>query len=238
MVRDNAIEGLLELVFPPACVACDDVLSGPGFFCDDCAALTEEIPSVHCERCAEPGCFPEGRCPACARRAPAFSKAWAPYEHSGSMARAIHRFKYEDHPELSRPLGRLLAWSARTVWPGLAGAICPIPLHESRFRERRFDQAALLAAEVAQATGRPLRDGWLERRRATERQVGLTHAARAENVRGAFRGAPEVRGQAVVLIDDVLTTGATADEAARVLLSSGAVTVSVLTLARAQRESP
>lgn len=231
------MDGLFDIVFPPSCVACDEVLPGQGFFCEGCEPLTEQTPSVHCARCAEPGRFSADLCPACTRRPPEFARAWAPYEHLGAVARAIHRFKYEDHPELSRPLAGLVAATSRAALDALPGALCPIPLHEGRFRARRFDQATLLAVELAKVTGRRLEDGWLTRVRATEQQVGLSDLAREANVHGAFSASPAAKGKAVVLVDDVLTTGATAREAARALLAVGAEEVFVLTLARAKRLS-
>lgn len=230
------MDALLEVLLPSSCVACDDVLPGPGFFCADCAALVEETPTVACARCAEPGRFDGGLCPHCRAAPRDFARAWAPFEHSGSVARAIHRFKYEDHPELARPLGGLLAQRAQRVLAEMPGALCPVPLHVTRFQERRYDQASLLAVALARATGRPLQDTWLERTKATARQVGLSDQARAANVEGAFRATAEVQGQDVVLVDDVFTTGATARAAARALTQAGARTVSVVTLARATRE--
>lgn len=118
----------------------------------------------------------------------------------------------------------------------VTGPLVPLPLHTGRFRERGYDQATLLAVELGAVLKRPVRDGWLERTRATERQVGLHEDARDANVRGAFTASPDVRGQELVLVDDVYTTGSTASEATRTLLAAGAARVFVLTLARARRE--
>lgn len=230
------MEGLLELIYPPACVACDEVLPGHGFFCGDCEPLVLETPTPHCRRCAEPGAFPRATCPRCESRPPPFARAYAPFEHDGAVAKAIHRFKYEQRPDLARPLASLLARSATGFLKDVTGPLVPLPLHTGRFRERGYDQATLLAVELGAVLKRPVRDGWLERTRATERQVGLHEDARDANVRGAFTASPDVRGQALVLVDDVYTTGSTASEATRTLLAAGATKVSVLTLARARRE--
>jgi ComF family protein len=230
------LDALADIVFPPVCVACDAVLPGPGFFCEACRPMVEQTPSPRCARCGEPGRFDKGACPRCAARAPEFHTAFAPFEHAGALARAIHRFKYEDHPELARPLAHLMAQAAPEALEALPGTLVPVPLHEARFRERKFDQATLLAVELAKVLKRPLEDAWLTRARATERQVGLSDSAREANVRGAFTAAPHAKGQQVVLVDDVFTTGATARAAAKALLDAGAAQVSVLTVARAFRE--
>jgi len=230
------MEGLLELVYPPACVACDEVLPGAGFFCEGCAGLVLETPTPHCRTCSEPGAFPSARCPRCESKPPPFTLAYAPLEHDGSVAKAIHRFKYEQRPDLARPLASLLATTAKAFFRDVPGALVPLPLHTGRFRERGYDQATLLAVELGSVLKRPVHDEWLERRRATERQVGLSEEARDANVRGAFWASPAVKGQEVVLIDDVYTTGSTAAEATRTLKAAGATRVFVVTLARARRE--
>lgn len=230
------MEGLLELVYPPACVACDEVLPGAGFFCEGCAPLVLETPTPHCRRCAEPGAFPGGVCPRCEGRAPPFARAYAPFEHDGAVAKAIHRFKYEQRPDLARPLASLLAKAATAFLRDVRAPLVPLPLHTGRFRERGYDQATLLAVELGSVSKRPVKDDWLERTRATERQVGLHEDARDANVRGAFASPPAVKGQEVLLVDDVYTTGSTVSEATRTLLAAGATRVFVLTLARARRE--
>jgi len=229
-----SLDGLLDVFFPPRCVACAEVLPTPGFFCADCAPLLLETPSVHCERCGEPGQFEGARCPRCTQSVPSFDRAYAPFEHEGSLAKAIHRFKYEGRSELSKPLAQLMASGEAAQLPG---TVCPMPLHASRYRERGYDQATLLAVEVAKVLGRPYDDSLLTRERATVHQVGLSELERDANVRGAFAASSAARGQRLVLIDDVLTTGATAREAARVLKEAGAAKVCVLTLARARRAS-
>lgn len=231
----SLLDAVADVFFPPACAACDAVLPGPGAFCDACQALVLDLGDVTCVRCGEPGRFPEDGCERCRAVPPPFARAWAPFEHDGAMARAVHRLKYEDRPDLSRPLGRLLAEASRDTLEAMPGALVPVPLHTSRFRERKFDQAALLAVALAEVTKREVQDAWLLRTRATPRQVGLSDTAREENVAGAFRASDAVRGRDVVLVDDVFTTGATAREAARALLHAGAGRISVLTLARARR---
>ncbi len=233
------VAGLVDLFFPPVCVACAEVLPAAGFFfCETCAPTVTQTPSVHCARCGEPGRFQRALCPRCTAHSPSFDCAFAPFEHEGAVAKAIHAFKYGGHSGLSKRLAdAMVKYTPRAVLIKMPGTICPLPVHDARYRERGYDQATLLAVAAATALGRPFEDLWLTRVRATSRQVGLSEAAREANVHCAFEAAPAVKGHAVVLIDDVLTTGATAREAARCLKAAGAATVSVLTLARARRES-
>lgn len=230
----DAFDAVVDVLLPPSCAACDVVLPGNVGFCEDCAPEVLELPSVHCRRCAEPGDFTRQLCARCAEGGVPWEKAWAPFEHEGSIAKAIHRFKYEDRSDLSRPLGLLLAATAKQALASMPGALVPLPLHQARFRERKFDQAGLLAAVLGERLGRPVEAGWLSRTRDTRRQVGLDEAQREANVRGAFVASGAVRGQQLVLVDDVLTSGATAREAARALTDAGAARVFVLTLARAR----
>jgi ComF family protein len=225
---------LTDLLFPPACVACGRVVDGPEYFCADCDERVERLPDAACVHCAEPGDFSEsgGRCPRCARRPPPFQRAFAPFVHEGAVARAIHQFKYEDHPELAPRLASLLAAEARGFLSTAPPVLCAIPLHRSRFLRRRYDQAHLLTRALAAKLGRAALDG-LERIRPTHRQVGLSEAERIANVAGAFRASPEVAGLDLLLVDDVFTTGATARAAAAAALAGGARSVEILTLARA-----
>lgn len=246
-----------------------------GPFCPACALGLEELGLPRCRICAEPGHFHEDTCPRCQAKPPPFVRAVAPYHHDGPLARAIHRFKYEDHPELARPLGGMLAdavsgavlgGGASDIGPSAdrnhperspsallragsaksrgtrrpdtdaaAFALCAIPLHKSRYAQRLYDQAELLASEVSKATGLELL-GALERTRATTRQVGLTEAEREANVAGAFRAVADVKGRHLLLVDDVLTTGATARAAAGALREAGAAEIVVVALARASSE--
>lgn len=227
------LAGLLELLYPPACVACARVLPAAGFFCETCDTAVERLPPRVCRTCAEPGAFVEDTCPRCLGSPPPFVRAWAPFAHEGPVARAIHRFKYEDHPELAAPLADLLTEESLEFLSTAPRLVAALPLHVRRFQERKYDQAQLLAGALARATGREAPVGLLARTRETQRQVGLSEADRAGNVEGAFLASPDVAGRAVLLVDDVLTTGSTARAAAAALREAGATRVEVLTIARA-----
>lgn len=165
---------------------------------------------------------------------PAFARGRAVALYDGVARDLVHRLKYGDRLDLAGVMGRMMAASGRDL---LADAECvvPVPLHRWRLWRRRFNQAALLARPVAKAGGRPLELRALTRVKATRPQVGLTRAGRAANLQGAFRvpeqARPRIAGKRVLLVDDVSTTGATANAATRVLLRAGAACVDLLTFA-------
>jgi len=227
----DLLEAIPALLFPDRCGACESLCEGP--FCAPCAETLLPVPAG-CPLCGEPGdeallpAIRPRRCARCRAQPPPFARACAAFLHGGALAEAIHRLKYEEREELSRPLGKLFAGCD----PPRADVVAPIPLHPARLRHRGYDQAALLAREAGRMFELPVRS-LLVRVRPTRQQVGLNRARREENVRGAFRALPDAAEVRVCLIDDVLTTGATAGEAARTLLAAGAIRVEVRTLARA-----
>jgi ComF family protein len=152
------------------------------------------------------------------------------------VARAlVHAFKYGDRLDLAPLLGGWMARAGAELLEG-ADALVPVPLHWRRLWTRRFNQSAALAAAIARASGVAVAPGALRRVKATPQQVGLSRTERASNLQGAFRVPPTAKaafaGRRLILIDDVLTSGATADACARVLLRAGAAQVDVLVLAR------
>lgn len=159
--------------------------------------------------------------------------------HTEPLRTAIHQMKYESSPALAAPLARyLVAAYRRPEWRALPHPITgvtPVPLHAERQAERGYNQSELLARAFCAAVRLPLQEGWLARVRLTQQQVGLDAAARAANVSGAFAAHPEVRGQAILLIDDVFTTGATLDACAHAARQAGAAAVYGLTLALPHR---
>ena len=160
------------------------------------------------------------------------ARAVARFE-DGPARKLAHRLEYSDRGELAAPIAR---WMARAGGDLIAEAdlLAPVPLHPMKLWRRRFNQAAALAREVARQTGKPCDPAALERVKLTRSQVGLSRAQRAENVQGAFRVAEgtAVRGRKILLVDDVLTSGATANAASRALLKAGAANVDVLVFAR------
>ena len=260
-VAERFAAACLDLLYPPHCVACDARL-GPGrgpvteAFCLECALGLEPVPAGACARCADPALAgaPGRLCARCRRTPPAFDAVLAAGLHGGPLLEAIHALKYDRKVHVAGPLARLMVARVRRAGaagrrdeagrgrdPGAAGGpspgvVVPVPLHPARLRERGFDQAERLAAALAQGIRRPVLPSVLWRRRPTVPQASLGRAARAVNLEGAFaatRQARRVRGAHVLLVDDVLTTGATAAAAAAPLKAAGAARVTVVVLARA-----
>ncbi len=227
----------LDLVFPPTCLACRGAVSEHGALCGACWDAMRFIERPFCDRLGTPFEHDMGAGVLSQRAVddpPVFQRARAVVcFEDGPARRLVHRLKYSDRLELAGPMG---AWMARAGADILAeaDALAPIPLHYTRLWRRQFNQAAALAREVSRRCGKPLEFRLVERVRRTRSQVGLSRAERAENLQGAFRcpEAAPLRGRRIVLIDDVLTSGATANAASRALLRGGAKAVDVLVFAR------
>jgi len=232
---------LLDLVYPPSCLVCRKAVAQHGALCGTCWSEIAFIERPYCERLGtpferdldQPGLIS----PEAAANPPVFQSARAVARYDSDKARALaHRLKYHDRLELAGPMGR---WMARAGADILADAdlLVPIPLHRLRLMARRFNQSAVLANVVSHECGAPVETMALMRVKATAPQVGLSRAQRAANLSGAFRVDAEraalLKGRNVVLVDDVLTTGATANAAARALLKAGAAKVDLLVFARA-----
>ncbi len=232
---------VVDALLPPRCLACVATVDVPGRLCPRCWSGVDFIVPPYCAACGFPFDFDEGEaalCGACAGKAPAFDRARSAMCFNGVARDLVHGFKYRDQTHTAPALA---AWLVRAGGDLLADAdaITPVPLHRLRLFTRRFNQAALLAREVARGAGKAFAPDLLARARWTRSQVGLTGRARLANVRGAFAVRPRRRGSVagarIVLVDDVMTTGATAAACATALRRGGAERVDVLTLARVVR---
>ena len=196
-----------------------------------CAACDEPVTTVFCAACA--ASVVRARDPA-----PGEARVLAFAEFGGAVAEAVRRFKYAGRSDLARPLGDLLRSAARQA-AITADLVVPVPLHPRRLADRGYNQAALLARHAARELEVPLAACALARSRDTPRQASLERAERSKNVASAFRAARRagVEGRAVLLVDDVATTGATLNACADALVAAGARSVRALVLARTPRRS-
>ena len=230
LIRDTAL--------PPTCLACRVPLADEGGLCAACWAKLSFITRPYCERLGVPFASDLGAgtlSAAAIADPPAYGRARAVARYDDVARRLVQALKFADRGDLAGPLGAMMARAGAELLAD-AEALVPVPLHWTRLWRRRFNQSALLAESIGRARGLPVRNDWLIRRRATPHQIGLKPAERAENVQGAFAVPPAARGELarrrIVLIDDVLTTGATAEACARALTRAGAARVDVLVFAR------
>ncbi|PZN96167.1 MAG: amidophosphoribosyltransferase [Hyphomicrobiales bacterium] len=229
---------VIGIVYPPSCIACQAATGEAQALCPQCWSGLGFIERPYCERLGTPFALDLGDgmvSPAAIADPPVFAKARAVCRFDGTARELVHRLKYGDRTDLALTLGRMMAQAGRDLLRD-ADLIVPVPLHRTRLWSRRFNQAAALAQVVARQSGVPLAALALSRIKRTRQQVGLTRAQRAENLQGAFRVLPNMRpqieGRRILLVDDVLTTGSTANAAARALLRAGAREVDMLTFAR------
>jgi ComF family protein len=248
----GAARFLLDAVLPPLCLGCNEIVEAPGALCAACWQRFSFIAPPCCDCCGYPFAHDpyahemraEARdraalCGACSAKRPRYRRARAALVYDDHSRRLILPFKHGDRTDIAKACGR---WMGRAGADLLAGAdlVVPVPLHWRRLLMRRYNQAQLLARIVVrqQAKAR-LAPDLLRRRRWTGSQSGLRAEERRRNVRQAFdvhpRWRPELAGKTVLLIDDVLTTGATVDSCVRALQRAGALHVDVLTLARVVR---
>jgi ComF family protein len=229
----------LDLLYPALCPVCRRTL-GPGRRDPLCGACWNEIVPLTAPCCpvcgvptttVPPTTVTASRCPTCVNQPPPWDWARAAARYAGPVREALHALKFQGKRALARPLADLLAEQTRPL-PNPVDALIPVPLARERERDRGFNQAALIAEGLRGTLGVPVRRGWLSRVRATPPQTDLGADERRRNVRGAFRAAPAVAGHHVVVVDDVLTTGATAAECARALREAGVGSVGILTVAR------
>jgi len=232
-----ALRGTLDLALPPLCPACRDPVEGRGL-CPVCWSKLSFITRPYCERLGIPFVYDPGPgilSMEAIADPPAYHRARAAVRFDEIARALVHGLKYGDRLDLAPMMGRWISHAGREILAE-ADALVPVPLHWRRLWARRFNQSAMLAAAISAESGVPVAGSALKRVKPTAQQVGLSRPERASNVQGAFRVPEEckaaVAGRRLVLVDDVLTSGATADGCARALLRAGAANVDVLIFAR------
>ena len=228
---------VLDAALPPLCPACRRPVADDGGLCPGCWSQLSFITPPYCERLGIPFAYDPGPGVLSMQAIadpPAYERARAAVRYDEIARTLVHALKYGDRLDLAPTLGR---WMVQAGAPLLAeaDALVPVPLHWRRLWWRRFNQSAALAEVVAARAKLPVAHA-LARVKATRPQVGLTASERALNVQGAFRvpeaARADVKGRRLVIVDDVLTSGATIDACSRVLLRAGAAAVDVLVFAR------
>jgi competence protein ComFC len=239
---DRTLESLRaigSLFYPALCAVCHAPVMRKDYICSDCLDKAQRIVPPFCAKCSEPftGAIEgEFTCANCADRTLAFDAAVSAYRSRGVVRFIILQFKYNRQLHLRHPIADWLLEAMNDVRLRTRelDLVVPVPLHPARLRHRGFDQAELLARILALKIQVPLCLG-LKRIRYTTTQTAFDRAERMENLRGAFRLRKKisVRGLQVLLVDDILTTGSTLSECARVLREAGAQAIYAVTAARA-----
>ena len=227
---------LFKQFFPPACPLCAHTLPNDWteVFCDDCLTGFRPLPVAHCPLCSLPFSGTSNNshlCGRCIKQPPAYTKVYAVglYEHS--LRRAIHQFKFNRKVGLDRPLGILLDQAIDNDLS--VDLVVPVPLHRKRLQQRNYNQALFLAREFAGIRKLPVAKNLLVKMSETKSQQGLSAKERVKNLQGVFALQGDVSGKTILLVDDVMTTGATVESCSQVLLAAGAEAVYVAVVGRA-----
>lgn len=226
-----------DLLFPPSCTACGEPVADRDTLCPECWQQIEFIVPPLCNRLGIRLPFATGNemvSAAAAARPPLYARARAIGHYDGPLRRLVHALKFHDRQDVRHILATWLCRAGRQLITD-ADIIIPVPLYRRRLLTRRYNQSALLAAEIARLTGMRSHPLALERTRRTKTQVGLTAKQRQQNVRGAFKVPPRykqlIEGRRILLVDDVITTGATVEACTRALLDNKAKNIDVLAIA-------
>ncbi|MFA4990117.1 MAG: ComF family protein [Candidatus Omnitrophota bacterium] len=232
---------LKDIAYPKICLGCKTKLDehlGDEYICSQCRLKIRKNTPPFCHSCGrhlEKDNLHKHICPACLRNKLRFDRAFSPCLYEGVLKELIHEFKYKGKTHLAAPLSKMMTDFIREYDFPIAymDFIVPMPLHKAREREREFNQAEILGRQIAFEFNKDLENNLLRRERLTQTQTGLAHERRFLNVENSFSVAKDtdLKDKNVLIVDDVLTTGATSSAAAAALKNAGATIVFVLTLA-------
>lgn len=229
---------LLDLLYPPVCLSCDTPVATADALCSDCFRRLRSITAPLCPVLGLPfeaSLGPDARSAEAIADPPPFERARSAVVYNDVARALVGKLKYGDRPELARFCARLMAQAGHELWEPDA-VLVPVPLHRARLFSRRYNQSTELARVLGRLTGLPVDPALVTRRKNTPHQVGLSGDARRRNVAGAFAAHPDslkrLEGRRVILVDDVITTGATVKSVTKALKSGGAARVDVVSFAR------
>nr|WP_302478810.1 ComF family protein [Ruegeria arenilitoris] len=238
------IQTAIEVVYPPRCIGCGEMAASDFGLCGPCWRETPFIGGTVCHSCGAPvpGSDDGHRidCDDCLRRPQPWAEGRAALLYQGRARSLVLALKHGDRSELAKPAARWMAQAGRTLFrPDTV--IAPVPLHWSRLLKRRYNQSALLSLQLGKEAGLPVCPDLLIRKRRTPPLEGKTAAERADTLRDAItvhpRRADRLTGRHVLLVDDVMTSGATLAACARACRTAGADDISVLVLARVAKDA-
>lgn len=229
---------LLDQLYPPVCLSCDAPVATADALCPSCFRALRPITAPLCPVLGLPfevSLGPDARSAEAIADPPPFDRARSAVLYNGIARALVGRLKYGDRPELARFCARLMAQSGHELW-GDDAVLVPVPLHRTRLLSRRYNQSGELARALGTLTGLPVDPAMVLRRKRTRQQVGLSADARQRNVAGAFAVHPgaleRLRGRRAIIVDDVITTGATVRAVTRALKQAGAAGIDVISFAR------
>ena len=243
LVLKQLCSSVLDLIYPPSCILCKKSIPAQDQtpLCPGCQMTIQRNRPPFCAKCSRSLENNSETCPTCSKNNPHFDTAWAAAAYDETMQKLIHLFKYGQKTSLQHCFFELISEfiTAYRLNINQFDLVIPVPLHPTRLRERGYNQAQLLAQLIARQYSIPLSSNNLIRIRNTESQSVLSQKERWTNIQQAFRirQPVEFQDKEILLIDDLLTTGATASEAARTLKEAGAKRVDVLTIAVTALES-
>lgn len=232
----------VDIIYPPQCLSCRKLVGQKGNLCSDCWEGIHFLSDPQCDQCGIPFEFETGKemlCGNCITKEPPYKKARSVFKYDDASRSLITGFKYSDKLHISDHFAK---WMLRVGKEFIdeADIIVPVPLHRVRLFMRRYNQAALLSKSLGNNSGLNVCNDMLVRSKNTRPQAGLLFKQRALNVRGAFKINPKytsyIVGKNIILVDDVMTTGATIEACAKVLKKAGAASVNVLTVGRTVKE--